>query len=108
MVETLALGTITNFSYEPVTDDIKKIVAAKTKKPFKSLPDNFAGDASKKESNLPKDPKALEALKKHYEDARRELIEIEEKRPWIKKQTKGDASETGIVKFIQPLLNGDN
>lgn len=27
-------------------------------------------------------------------------------RPFIKRATKGDASETGIVKFIQPLLSG--
>lgn len=34
------------------------------------------------------------------------MIKKEEEKPYIKRNVEGDASETGLVKFIQPLLMG--
>jgi len=41
---------------------------------------------------------------KHFEDAEKELVAEENKKAWIKRCCEGDASETGLIKFIQPLL----
>jgi hypothetical protein len=43
-------------------------------------------------------------FKKPFEDAENELIAAENKKAWIKRCCEGDASETGLIKFIQPLL----
>lgn len=32
------------------------------------------------------------------------MIAIEEKKAFIKRATEGDASETGLIKFVQPLM----
>lgn len=32
------------------------------------------------------------------------MIDIEEKKAYIKRSTEGDASETGLIKFVQPLM----
>jgi magnesium-transporting ATPase (P-type) len=32
------------------------------------------------------------------------MIDEELKKPFFKRKTEGDASETGLIKFIQPLL----
>lgn len=94
-VETLALGTITDFAYMPSLDEKKKWVADKYKKPFKSLPDAAGIDALEKTDK----DKALQYTK-WYEEADVDLREQELKKPWIKRATRGDASETGIVKFV--------
>jgi len=39
-----------------------------------------------------------------YKQAEEELIKKEESKPYIKRNVEGDASETGLLKFIQPLL----
>ena len=43
-------------------------------------------------------------LQNSYTEARQQLIDAEESKPYIKRNVEGDASETGLVKFIQPLL----
>lgn len=82
-VKTLALGTITEFNYSPSTDEIKRKVATKLKKSVKALPDSVIvdddsstakGDKKKeRDSRLPKDPKALQALKDEFELAEKVL-----------------------------------
>lgn len=42
-----------------------------------------------------------------FERAEKTLREREEKRTYLKKRTIGDASETGLIKFTQPLLMGE-
>jgi hypothetical protein len=32
------------------------------------------------------------------------LVEIENQKPYFKQTVEGDASETGLIKFIEPLL----
>jgi hypothetical protein len=51
---------------------------------------------------IPEENKA--ELEPQYDAARKALEDDEEKRPYIKRNVEGDASETGLVKFIQPLL----
>jgi hypothetical protein len=82
-IKTLALGTITEFNYSPSTDEIKRKVATKLKKSVKALPDSVIvdddsstakGDKKKeRDSRLPKDPKALQALKDEFELAEKVL-----------------------------------
>jgi len=37
------------------------------------------------------------------------LVDLEEEKPYVKREVEGDASETGLIKFIQPLLmDGDH
>lgn len=71
-IETLALGTITTFGFTPGLDDIKKLVAEKIKKPFKSLPD-FEGIEEMKK----KEPERAATMRKNYDDADLELREAE-------------------------------
>ena len=39
-----------------------------------------------------------------YEKASLELVKQEDLKPFIKREVEGDASETGLIKFVQPLL----
>lgn len=55
-------------------------------------------------SKVPKDVKSGDELYSAFEDMKRKLIELENKRPYTKRNVEGDASETGLVKFCQPLL----
>jgi len=45
-------------------------------------------------------------LYQHYKEAEALLIKKEAERPFMKKRVEGDASETGLVKFVAPLLEG--
>ena len=62
--------------------------------------------AKKTKKNIKKLPKAVdeitndESLKKVYIDVTKKLEDAEEARPYIKRNVEGDASETGLVKFI--------
>ena len=60
----------------------------------------------KKAATLPKDVNPLNhpELYKKFEEAKELLIADEELKPYIKRTVEGDASETGLVKWIQPLL----
>jgi hypothetical protein len=43
-------------------------------------------------------------MQQELDEIKNKLIEDEEKLPFFKRKTEGDASETGLIKFIQPLL----
>jgi len=92
-VETICLGTICYFQFQAGEDDIKKIVAKKMKTAFSKLPDNKFKCTGENER-----------FKQAFIDAEKELEAQEEKKSWIKRATEGDASETGLIKFIQPLF----
>ena len=92
-VNTLGLGTISFFDYQPKSEDIRAVVAKKTGKKFSSLPVAITEDLDAE-------------LFKHYEEARLSLVKKEEEKPYMKRNVEGDASETGLVKFVQPLLMG--
>jgi sodium/potassium-transporting ATPase subunit alpha len=43
-------------------------------------------------------------MQKEFDEIKEKLINEEERLPLFKRKTEGDASETGLIKFIQPLL----
>jgi sodium/potassium-transporting ATPase subunit alpha len=90
-IDTISLATISFFDYQPTSEAIRQIVAKKTGKSFKSLPADVSVDSNP-------------ALAELYLTAKNELIAAEEAKPFIKRNVEGDASETGLVKFVQPLL----
>lgn len=89
LVETIALATVSFFSYQPKPEDIRNFVAKKLGKSAK---------------NLPKDVQPGQEMFDRYKEAEVDLLKIEQTKPYIKRNVEGDASETGLLKFIQPLL----
>lgn len=92
-VETITLGTICYFAYQPDQDAVKKIVAKKSKTAFSKLPKGKLDCRGE-----------TERFFKIWEDAENDMIAIEDKKAYIKRMTEGDASETGLIKFVQPLM----
>lgn len=88
MVKTVALSTTAFFAFSP-GNDVVRATYAKQKK--------------MKVDNVPKDPEAPEMIAE-FQRIKDELIEAEKAKPFFKQVVEGDASETGLVKFIQPLL----
>ena len=91
LIEAIALSTTSFFSYQPDGEVVRSIVAKKMKlKPDKLL----------------KECPSTDPLYAEYEAVRAELRKKEEEKPWTKRSAAGDASETGLIKFVQPLLMG--
>jgi magnesium-transporting ATPase (P-type) len=93
MVKTLALSTTSQFAYTPDIGVVKRDMAKKMGVKVETLTstDDWATKATPKEQA-------------DYALIVAELIAEEEKKDWIDKQVKGDASETGLLKFIVPLM----
>lgn len=83
----MALGSKASFSYEPSDEDIILFLT--------------------KQGNLPKPKEGqtqIEAVPRELkEDVRDILIEAEHTLPIKDKRVQGDASETGVIKFVQSL-----
>ena len=95
LIISIALSTSSFFAFEPSSDQYRQLVAKEQKKDAKKLP---------KEVDKEKNPE----LWQQYEDAKKKLVDQENAKPYIKRNVEGDASETGLLKFIQPLLmDGD-
>lgn len=92
MVKTLALSTTSYFSYTPDVGLIKREMAKEMKCKVEDLTPTEDW-TNKKPHEV---TKCAEVTKR--------LLEEEEAKPWIDKNVKGDASETGLLKFIAPLL----
>jgi magnesium-transporting ATPase (P-type) len=92
-----ALTTTSTFSYTPKNEDIwaklAKDKGAKVTKKEKG-----------KEKVAPKVPVEGEAQYDAYQACLKAMVDDEEKKNWLKRNVVGDASETGLLKFIQPLL----
>ena len=93
LMRTLALSTTTFFQFEPKNDEaigwyIKKCKADKVK----------AVDMPKKGE----EPNA--AQKQVIEKAILDMIAEEKAKRFLKRQCKGDASETGIIRFLTPAI----
>jgi len=95
LIETIALATVSQFKYDAPNEDIIKLLAKRLKKNPKSLP--------KSENEIGVDDLIM---KTEWIVCKTLLTQIEEKKPYMKRTVEGDASETGLVKFIQPLLMG--
>mmetsp|Transcript_3893 Transcript_3893/g.4576 ORF Transcript_3893/g.4576 Transcript_3893/m.4576 type:complete len:561 (-) Transcript_3893:2145-3827(-) len=93
LIKTLALSTTTFFNFDPKDDEVKNWYRKEQKK-------NKA-----KEISFPKDKKDWSPA--HQEEWKGILAKMqveEHKKRFMKRLTKGDASETGLVRFITPLL----
>lgn len=93
MIQTIAMSTTAFFSFTPSQDQIRSVVAKKLNRKLKSLPKDV-------------DSKTDPVLVKAFQEAKDYLIAEENKKPFNKRKVEGDASETGLVKFVQPLLLG--
>lgn len=93
LVETISLSTTSFFSYKPTSDEIRAQVA----KNLSTSPGRLPKDVDRNN-----DPEMFE----EYEKANKELLELEDEKPFFKREVEGDASETGLIKFVQPLLMG--
>lgn len=87
-VKTIALSTTAFFAFNPNND----VVRAAYAKANKISPDSIPKE------NIP------DEIKKEFETIRKKMVDDEIAKPFFKRKTEGDASETGLVKFIQPLL----
>lgn len=87
------MSTTSFFSYTPSQDQIRAAVSKKLNRTLKSLP---------KDADAKTDPELYQA----FQQAKEDLISNEKKLPFTKRKVEGDASETGLVKFVEPLLLG--
>jgi sodium/potassium-transporting ATPase subunit alpha len=86
LMETVALGTKATFSYAPTDAEMKKFLAIQHGKKISSY----------------KDYQMSEAEKKLAADA---LMSVEKEKPLSMRSTAGDASESGLIKFVQGLFD---
>lgn len=86
LVKTIGLATVCKFDYTPSSDEIRGLLAKKSGRSFKSIPH------SQSECNP--------AMKELWAECIRDLQKVETEKPFIKRQVTGDASETGLIKFI--------
>lgn len=86
LIQAIALGTYTTFEYAPKEEEVKRLYALKKKISVKQVKDMTLSEDDMRE----------------YTNA---LVEAEKKMLFKFRQTKGDASETGLVKFVQPIMD---
>lgn len=83
LIKTVILGTNAFFEYTPTEETIKrKIGKTLGKNPKKLSPEDFEHNKVK---------------------AEKDLKEEENNKPFQVRQTEGDASESGLIKFVQPI-----
>jgi hypothetical protein len=86
LTKCIALSTKAEFQYDPTIDDVKKFIQKRDKKKVTEKDLNKLTDED------------IETIKTALRDE-------ESKRLWRFKQTAGDASETGLIKFTQPIID---
>ena len=86
LMENVVLGTKASFTYNPTEDDLKRYIARFIlKKKVKKVKDREV---------------------RHYKErARTELLDQEKTKLWKDRNTTGDASESGLIKFVEPVLS---
>jgi len=88
LVKTVALSTKSFFAYEPSEEVIKNSYLK-----------------ANKGKNLPKDKNQYtDSQKEALETHKKKMVEEEAQLYFIKRTVVGDASETGLVKFVNPVL----
>ena len=95
LIESLALSTTTFFSFQPDEGEVIDWYKRNCKKNNKS-PISF-----------PKSAKVTDMNQQQRDELARAKAEMEEEergKNFMKRMTKGDASETGIVRFLTPVL----
>lgn len=93
LCETVALSSVSYFSYTADPGLLKQEYARSIGKTAKQLTPT---DKWEKEAT-PAEKAGVEAMKAV-------LQRKEEEKDWVDRSVKGDASETGLVKFVQPLF----
>jgi len=89
LVQAIALGTYTIFTYDPTEDESKQLYARIQGKPVAAY------------ENVTLDPSVIREM-------RARLIVAEKKLLYIHRHCKGDASETGLVQFAQAIMDLDD
>lgn len=92
MIKTLALSTTTFFAFSPNDDEVKDWYKRDCKKTGESA------------IEFPKGEELTSAQREVIATAKAKMIDEENKRRFVKRSTKGDASETGIIRFITPIM----
>lgn len=82
LMNTVNLGTKATFSYQPVDDDCRKYLAIKRGKKPSAMKDHVLTPEEKKEATAA-------------------LIAAENNQLLANRKTAGDASESGLIKFMQ-------
>ncbi len=85
LMQAVALGSKATFGYQPHKEEILKYIAKKTGKSAAHINLDHVKDEEKNH--------AIEAL-----------IQAEKKLPIQSRKTEGDASESGLIKFIEPIV----
>jgi len=91
LARTICLSTTSYFAYSPSTDVLRARLAKELKRPVDSIPKDFAAD---------------KPMWEDFQKAKNDMLQAEENKPYTKRQVSGDASETGLIKFVQPLFMG--
>ncbi len=86
LVKIIGLATVCKFDYTPSSDEIRGLLAKKSERSIKNIPH------SQSECNP--------AMKGLRAECIIDLHKIETEKPFIKRQVTGDASETGLKRFI--------
>lgn len=90
LVNAIALSTTSVFSYNPTDDNVRSAYIKENK-----LSDD---DVPQQQDKIP------QKIKTELKAFKEKMIEKENKAYYIKRNVEGDASETGLVKFAQPIL----
>lgn len=86
LTKAMVLSSSTFFTFDPTDDDCKKLLARVKQVPLHDIEDKDLTADLKKEM-------------------RARLIVAEKRLLYINRFCKGDASETGLVQFAQPILD---
>ena len=89
LVKTMALTTTSIFTFQPPNEDVRMAISKRKKVSL---------------SKVPKDPEPGGPGYDDYQKYKKELIDEEKAQNYLKRNVEGDASETGLVKFAQPVL----
>lgn len=84
-MQAVTLGSKATFGYQPHKEEILKYIAKKTGKSAAHINLDLVNEEDKKH--------AIEAL-----------IQAEKSLPIQNRKTEGDASESGLIKFVEPIL----
>lgn len=89
LVNAMAFSTTSRFAYAPPVEEVRAKIAKDTKV---------------KIEKVPKDPVIGSKDEETFKATRQAMIEKEAQQNFIKRAVQGDASETGLIKFTQPVL----
>lgn len=85
LIKTVCLSTTAFFDFTPTEEQVKRTIGKKlNKNPRKLTKEEFA---------------------QYKDEAHQKLVDEETQKPFQVRHTQGDASESGLIKFVQPILD---